>query len=71
MSVELKTRTLHCTTRARRVEVTYAVHGSWLSPRYEVVSCPAMHDGETSCNRQCKALLDLSPGVTLLAGMGG
>jgi len=46
-----------CPSRKREVEVTYTISGSWFTPEYKVVACPAMYEGEVACDRRCQSLL--------------
>ncbi len=61
MSSKLIKRVIRCQNRNRDVEVTYAVTGSWLSPRYEIAECPAMFEGRMSCNRGCIGAMGRPP----------
>ena len=53
----IKKLVLRCPSLKRAVEIEFRVSGSWLAPKYEVIYCPAMRDGNESCNRQCAARL--------------
>ena len=57
MVSKFKTKVIKCPIRKREVEVTYTNSGSWFSPKYDIVDCPAMYESNLSCNRQCKPLL--------------
>ena len=57
MVSKFKTKVIKCPIRKREVEVTYTNSGSWFSPKYDIVDCPAMYESNLSCNRQCKSLL--------------
>ncbi len=57
MADNLRKQIIICPDRKREVEVTYTVSGNWFAPRYDVVACPAMYDGEVGCQRKCKDLL--------------
>lgn len=57
MKSRIKKLVLRCPNLNRAVEVEYRVSGSWLAPKYEVTDCPALGDGNQSCNRQCAARL--------------
>ncbi len=61
MATKIRQRVIRCPGRKRDVEVTYAVSGSWFSPDYDIVSCPAMYEVTQSCNRQCKTQLTSLP----------
>jgi hypothetical protein len=57
MADNFRKQVIICPDRKREVEVTYTVSGNWFAPRYDVVACPAMYDGEVGCRRKCKDLL--------------
>lgn len=63
---KLKTKLINCPKRNRQVEVTYAKTGGLFSRNYDIVSCPAMYDSGTGCNRDCKSLLSLGSGFSEL-----
>lgn len=46
-----------CPSRRREVEVTYTISGSWFTPDYKVVACPAMYEDGVGCDKQCQSLL--------------
>jgi len=46
-----------CPSRKREVEVTYTISGSWCTPAYKIVACPAMYDGDVACDRRCQSQL--------------
>ena len=58
MASKFKTQVIECPIRKREVVVTYINSGSWFSPKYDIVACPAMYESNLSCNRQCKAQLN-------------
>ena len=57
MVSEFKKRVIECPIRKREIEVTYTNSGSWFSPKYDIVACPAMYESNQSCNRRCRAML--------------
>jgi hypothetical protein len=57
MADKFRKQVIICPDRRREVEVTYTVSGNWFAPRYDVVACPAMYDGEQGCGRICKNML--------------
>ena len=61
MNSKLKKQVIRCQNRNRDVEVTYAVSGSWYSPRYEITECQAMFEGRSSCNRGCIGAMGRPP----------
>ena len=63
MGQEIKTRVIECPLRKREVEVKYSVIGNWFNREVVVLSCPAINDGDRSCDRQCKSHLATSPSL--------
>ncbi len=57
MADYLRKQVIICPDRKREVEVKYTVSGNWFAPRYDVIACPAMYDGEEGCQRKCQDLL--------------
>jgi hypothetical protein len=60
MASKFKMQVIECPIRKRAIE-TYTNSGNWFSPKYDIVACPAMYEGNLSCNRQCKSLLTRPP----------
>jgi hypothetical protein len=57
MTAKTEMQVLRCPSRKRVVEVRYTNAGHWWAPCYDIVDCPAMHDGPASCERHCRELL--------------
>lgn len=66
MFQKLKTKLVDCHNRGREVEVTYVKAGGLFSRDYNIVSCPAMFDSGTGCDRSCKTQLTLGSGFNQL-----
>lgn len=63
MFQKLKNRLVECHNRGRQVEVTYARVGGLFSRDYIIVSCPAMYDSGSGCDRSCKTQLNMDSSV--------
>lgn len=57
MAKKIRKQVIKCPSRKRHVELTYTVSGNWFARKYDIISCPAMYETSSSCNRQCRNLL--------------
>jgi hypothetical protein len=63
MGQVIKTRVIECPHRKREVEVKYSVIGNFFNRDVDVLSCPAINDGDGGCDRRCKSLLRRPPSL--------